>query len=117
MKRIIVIIAVLAMVFVNCGFTYDKPRAIDYSEVIEELEDEGFTRRGDVWTYEMYEEDNLEWIVAWYDMIDNYGVVTIYGNVDDSDYSKRVSYSGRFSIEWDWEESEFVMTDIREFRR
>lgn len=114
MKKFIIITLVIAMVFVNCGFA--SPRAFDYSEIIEELEDEGFTKRGDVYTYEQYaDEDNLEWIVAWYDLVDNYGVATVYGYSDE--YSKRLSIAGCYSITWDCEESEFVITDVVEIRR
>ena len=114
MKKIIIALVVMAMVIVMCGAA--SPRAVDYSEIIEELEREGFTKRGDVWTYEQYGDDNLEYMVAWYDMIDNHGVITMYGYNDD-EYSSRVYISGCYQIEWSSEESEFVMTDIMEFRR
>ena len=114
MKKFVIIALVLVMVFVNCGFT--SPRAVDYSEIIEELEDEGFTKRGDVYTCEKYaDEDNLEWLVAWYDLVDNHGIVTMYGYTDD--YSKRLSIAGCYSITWDYEENEFVIADVIEIRR
>lgn len=114
MKKIIALIIIMAMVIVMCGAA--SPRAaVDYSSVIEELEDQGFTRRGDIWTLDVRGEDDLEWVVAWYDMVDNYGVMTMYGQTDD--YSKTVYISGYYTVEWDFEEDDFVITDILEIRR
>lgn len=114
MKKFIGIILVTMMIIVGTGAA--SPRAVDYSEIIEELEDEGFTKRGDVYTCEKYaDEDNLEWLVAWYDLVDNHGVVTMYGYTDD--YSKRLSIAGCYSITWDYNESEFVISDVVEIRR
>ena len=114
MKRFVAIMLVIMMVIMGCGAA--SPRAaVDYSDVIEELEDEGFTRRGDVWTLDVRGEDDLEWIVAWYDMVDNYGVMTMYGRSDE--YSKTVYISGCYTVEWDFDESDFVITDVLEVRR
>lgn len=114
MKKIIALVIIMTMVIVMCGAA--SPRAaVDYSSVIEELEDQGFTRRGDVWTLDVRGEDDLEWVVAWYDMVDNYGVMTVYGQTDE--YSKTVYISGYYTVEWDFEENDFVIADILEIRR
>lgn len=113
MKKFVIIALVLVMVFVNCGFT--SPRAVDQEDLIWELENEGFTRRGDVWTLEEYGDDNLEWIVAWYDMVDNYGVMTIYGPSDE--YSRPVYVTALYKVAWNYNESEFMITDVLEVRR
>lgn len=114
MKKIIIALVVMAMVIVMCGAA--SPRAVDYSSVIDELEDEGFVRRGDVWTLEEYGEDNLDWVVIWYDMVDNHGVMTIHG-YDDDEYSRRVYISGMYTFEWNYDTEEFDIIDITEIRR
>ena len=113
MKKFIAIILVTMMIIVGTGAA--SPRAVDQEDLIWELENEGFTRRGDVWTLEEYGDDNLEWIVAWYDMVDNYGVMTIYGPSDE--YSKPVYVTALYKVAWDYDESEFVITDVLEVRR
>ena len=114
MKKIIALVIVMIMVIVMCGAASQRA-AVDYSSVIEELEDQGFTRRGDVWTLDVRGEDDLEWVVAWYDMVDNYGVMTVYGQTDE--YSKTVYISGYYAVEWDFDEDDFVITDVLEIRR
>lgn len=113
MKKIIAIILVTMMIVVGTGAA--SPRAVDQEDLIWELENEGFTRRGDVWTLEEYGDDNLEWIVAWFDVVDNYGVMTIYGPSDE--YSKPVYVTALYKVAWDYDESEFVITDVLEVRR
>ena len=113
MKKFIALILVTMMIIVGTGAA--SPRAVDQEDLIWELENEGFTRRGDVWTLEEYGDDNLEWIVAWYDMVDNYGVMTIYGPSDE--YSKPVYVTALYKVAWDYEECEFVITDVLEVRR
>lgn len=113
MKKFIAIILVTMMIVVGTGAA--SPRAVDQEDLIWELENEGFTRRGDVWTLEEYGDDNLEWIVAWFDVVDNYGVMTIYGPSDE--YSKPVYVTAYYKVAWDYNESEFVITDVLEVRR
>lgn len=115
MKKFICIALMVAMVLTTGAWT-SSTRAVDNSELFEELEDQGFTRRGDVWTFEAYHDDEFVWVVAWFDVVDNYGVMTTYSYVDEWDY-KATTKTCKYIVEWDYDESEFVILESEEYTK
>ena len=115
MKKIICIALMVVMVLA-CGAWTSSSRAIDNSGLIAELQDEGFTQRGDVWTFEKYDDDNIIYAIAWFDVVENYGVMTMFGHIDDDDY-KAGYLIGKYVVEWDYEADDFVILQSEEYKK
>ena len=119
MKKFILIIVVLSMVLTMSGFT--SMRAVDNSALIEELEEQGFVQRGDVWTFEMFEEkcDDgfIEWAFAYFDVLDNHGIMSYCAHEKSDLTDKMVVRNVCLEIEWDYDAEEFVFSGQREIIR
>lgn len=117
MKKIICIALVIGMVLACGAWTSSPtPRAIDNSELYKELQKEGFTQRGDVWTFETYDDDNIIYAIAWFDVVENYGVMTMFGHIDEDDY-KAGYLIGKYVVEWDYEADDFVILQSEEYKK
>ena len=114
MKKVICIILVVMMVLATGAWT--SVRAVDNSELIEYLEDEGFTRRGDVWTNEIRNEDDVIFATMWFDVVENRGLMTLYYAIDDNSYVAGYRV-GIYVITWDYEESDLVILESEEYTR
>lgn len=119
MKKFMAVILATMMFVFGSGFT--SARAVDNSALIEELQDEGFVQRGDVWTYETYDEKSgdgfIEWAVAYFDVVDNHGVMTYYAHEKSDHTDAMVCRAMCLEVAWDYEAEEFVILSQKESAR
>lgn len=119
MKKFILIVVVLSMVLAMSGFA--SPRAVDNTALIEELEDQGFVQCGDVWTFEMFEEQTddgfIEWAIAYFDVVDNHGIMTYCAHEESDLTNKMIVRHVCLEVEWDYAEEEFIFLNQREVIR
>ncbi len=119
MKKFMAVILAVVMIVFGSGFT--SVRAVDNTALIEELQDQGFVQRGDVWTFAMFEEETddgfIEWAIAYFDVADNHGTMSYCAHEKSDLTGAMILRSVCLDVEWDYAEEEFVFSGQREVVR